>query len=104
MMRAKQRRFLVTLLILGLLISKGSIQNRDFIPLISGGGGIKSDLLSPYTLADPVLYNTVQDNLQSDGESDKKAAINDFISLVADGATGVIRGVYSENNFALKII
>ena len=103
-MRAKQRKLLFTLLILGFFILPGSIQNREFIPLSSGGGGINSDLLSPYILADPVLFNTIQDNLQSDGEPDKREAINDFISTVADGETGVIRGVYSENKFALKII
>ena len=104
MMRAKQRKLIFSLLILGLLIITGSIQNRDFIPLTSGGGGIKSDLLSPFILADPVFFNTIQGNLQSDGESDKKAAINSFITTVADGESGVIRGVYSENNFALQII
>jgi hypothetical protein len=91
-------------LILGFLILQGSIQYRGFIPLSSGGSGINSDISSPFILADPVFFNTVQGNLKSDGESEKKAAINDFISTVADGATGIIRGVYSENNFALQII
>ena len=104
MMRAKQRRLLLTFLILGFLILQGSIQYRGFIPLSSGGSGINSDISSPFILADPVFFNTVQGNLKSDGESEKKAAINDFISTVADGATGIIRGVYSENNFALQII
>jgi len=104
LMRAKQRKLIFSLLILGILILHGPIQNREFIPLSSGGGGINSDLLSPFILADPVFFNTIQGNLQSDGESDKKAAINSFITTVADGESGVIRGVYSENNFALQII
>ena len=105
MMRAKQkRRFLLTLLILGSFILLGSIQYREFIPLSSGGGGINSDILSPLFLADPELFDTEQDILQSVVEPDNKAAINDFISTVSDGAPGVIRGVYSENNFGLRII
>ena len=104
MMRAKQRRILLTLLILGSLILQGSIQHREFIPLSSGGSGINSDILSPLFLADPVLFDTAQDILQSDVEPGNKAAISDFISTVTDGTTGVIRGVYSENNFGLQII
>ena len=105
MMRAKhKRRFLLTILILGSFILQGSIQYREFIPLSSGGGGINSDILSPLFLADPELFETEQDILQSDVEPGNKAAINDFISTVSDGATGVIRGVYSENNFGLQII
>jgi len=104
MMRAKQRKLLLTFLILGSLILQGSIQYREFIPLTSGGSGINSDILSPIFIADPVLFDTAKDNLQSDAESNNKLAISDFISTVADGATGVIRGIYSENKFSLQIV
>lgn len=105
MMRAKQkRRFLLALLILGSFILQGSIQYREFIPLLSGVSGINSDVLSPLFLADPELFDKSQDILQSDVDPGNKTKINDFISTVADGATGVIRGVYSENNFELHII
>jgi len=104
MMRAKQRKLLFTFLILGSLILQGSIQYREFIPLTSGGSGINSDILSPIFIADPVLFDTAKDNLQSDAESNNKLAISDFISTVADGATGVIRGIYSENKFSLQIV
>ena len=105
MMRAKQkRRFLSALLILGSFILQGSIQYREFIPLSSGGSGINSDILSPLLLAEPELFDTAQDTLESDIELGNTEAINDFISTVADGATGVIRGVYSEKNFELQII
>ena len=104
-MRAKQkRRFLLAILILGSYILQGSIQYREFIPLSSGGSGINSDVLSPLFLADPELFDTTQDILQSDVEPENKTKINNFISTVADGETGVIRGVYSENNFGLHII
>jgi hypothetical protein len=72
MMRAKQRRLLLTSLILGFLILRGSIQYRGFIPFSSGGSGINSDISSPFILADPVFFNTVQDNLKSDGEPEKR--------------------------------
>lgn len=103
-MRAKQRKLFLSILILGSFILLGSIQYRGFIPLSSGGSGINSDILSPVDLADPVLFDTIQDYLLSRPESDKKSAINDFVSTVADGAAGVIRGLYSENIFALQVI
>ena len=105
MMRAKQKRnIILALLIIGSLILQGSIQYREFIPLSSGGGGINSDIISPHFSADPVNINGMLDIQQSDAEINTKVAINNFISTVADGATGVIRGVYSEHNFALQII
>ena len=105
MMRARQkRRLLIAFLILGSLIFQGSVQYREFIPLSSGGSGISSDILSPHFSADPVNFGAVRDIQQSGEETDTKAAINDFISTVTDGKTGVIRGVYSEDNFELQII
>ncbi len=105
MMRARQkRRLLIAFLILGSLIFQGSVQYREFIPLSSGGSGISSDILSPHFSADPVNFGAVRDIQQSSEETDTKAAINDFISTVTDGKTGVIRGVYSEDNFGLQII
>jgi len=105
MMRARQkRRFLLALLILGSLILQGSVQYREFIPLSSGGSGISSDILNPYFLANPVNFGAVRDIQQSGEETDTKGTINDFVSTVTDGETGVIRGVYSEDNFGLQII
>jgi hypothetical protein len=104
MMRAKQRNLLLALFILGSLIFQGSIQYREFIPLSSGGSGINSDKLLPLFLADPVSFDTEWDILKSYVDLDEKAAINDFVSTVNNGATEVIRGVYSENNFALQIV
>ena len=105
MMRAKQKRKLLFVLsILGSLILQGSVQYREFIPLSSGGSGISSDILSPYIFADPVKFGAVPDIQQSGEETNTKAAINNFISKVTDGETGVIRGVFSEENFGLQII
>lgn len=104
-MRARQkRRFLLALLILGSLILQGLVQYREFIPLSSGGSGISSDISTPYFLADPVNFGAVRDIQQSGEETDTKGTINDFVSTVTDGETGVIRGVYSEDNFGLQII
>jgi len=86
------------------LILQGSVQYREFIPLSSGGSGISSDILSPYSSADPVNFGVVRDAKQTGEETDTKAAITDFISTVTDGESGVIRGVYSEDNFGLQII
>jgi len=105
MMRARQKkRFLLAFLILGSLILQGSVKYREFIPLSSGGGGISSDILSPHFSADPVIFGAMQDIQQSGEETDTQIAINEFISTVTDGETGVIRGVYSEDNFGLQII
>ena len=104
-MRARQKRkILLALLILGSLVLQGSVQYREFIPLSSGGSGISSDILSPYFSADPINFGAVKDIQQSGEETDSKATISDFISRVTDGETGVIRGVYSEDNFGLQII
>ena len=103
-MRAIQKRLLTILLFFGSLIVQGSIQYRGFIPLSSGGSGINPDILAPLFLADPVLFDTVQDTFHTDVEQDERAVLTDFISTVADGETGAIRGVYSENNFALQIV
>ena len=103
-MRAKQRKIILSILIFGSLILQGSIQYRGFIPLSSGGSGINSDILSPIDNADPVLFDTLQDNLLSVAEPDEESSINNFVSTVADGVAGVIRGLYSKNNFALQVI
>jgi len=103
-MRANQKRILITILILGTFIFQGSIPYRESIQFSSDSSGINSDTFSPYFLADPVSFDNVRGKLQSDAESDKKKAINDFISIVADGTSEVIRGVYSESNFALEIV
>ena len=105
MMRAKlKRRILITFLIFGSLVLQGSILCRGFIPLSSGGSGINSGISSPYYSADPVNFGTVQGIKQSDEENNTKIEINHFISTVINGETGVIRGVYSEDKFGLKII
>ncbi len=105
MMRAKlKRRILIAFLIFGSLILQGSILYREFIPLSSGGSGINSDISSPYYSADPVNNGTVQGIKQSDEEKNTKAAINYFISTVTNGEADVIRGVYAEDKFGLKII
>ena len=103
MMRAK-KRILITILILCNFVLQVSIPHREFIPVSSGSGGINPDTVSPLFLADPVTFDNVQENLQTETESDNKKAINDFISTVADGTSGIIRGIYAENNFALQII
>ncbi len=103
-MRAKKRKLFLSILIFGSLILQGSIQYRGFIPLSSGGSGINSDILSPIDNADPVLFDTLQDNLLSVAEPDEESSINNFVSTVVDGAAGVIRGLYSKNNFALQVI
>jgi len=104
MMRAKQKKLILAILIIGSLIFEGSVHYQEFIPLTSGGSGINSDTLSPLLIADHELFEESQDNLQTDAEPDKKSAINDFVSKVADGAAGIVRGVYSENIFALQVI
>ena len=101
-MRAK-KRILITILILCNFVLQVSIPHREFIP-VSNGGGINSDANSPLFITDPITFDNEQENLQTETESDNKKAINDFISTVADGTSGIIRGIYAENNFALQII
>ncbi|MCD6323140.1 MAG: sortase [Clostridiales bacterium] len=103
-MRAKQRKVILLILILGVWLLQGLIQYQGFIPLSSGGGGISPDILLPQYLADPVLFDTVLGNNKSVVDLNEKAAISYFISTVANGEKGVLRGVYSENRFALQIV
>ena len=103
-MRAKLKIQYFIILIICFLFFQGSTQNHEFIPLSSGGSGISSDSLSPFNIADPVSIEPVNFAIQPDNGKDKKTGLNDFLSKVVDGKPGIIRGVYSEDNFALPII
>ena len=100
MMRAKFRKIVLYLVILGALFSQGSTQNREYIPLSSGGSGIYSDLLAPLFYRDPVSFNSTQEI----PKSDQISTLNDFILKISNEASDVIRGIYSENNFALPVV
>ena len=100
MMRAKYRKIILFLLILGVLFSQGSTRNREFIPLSSGGSEINSDFFTPMFFGDASTINSTEEILKSD----RISALNDFILEISNGASDVIRGIYSENNFALPVV
>jgi len=98
MIRAKQRNICLAILILGSIVIQGSLQNLGFIPLTSGGSGISSDFYSPLFLKDPVIFESDSESIKSELE------FLSFIDSVKNDIQGVIRGVYSQDEFALPVV
>ena len=98
MIRAKQKKLIFILIILGSIFSLGSIHNREFIPLSSGGSGINSDLYTPLFLKDAGIFEVNVDSLEKDVQ------LREFISSVTNGSPDVVRGIYSPDNFALPVV
>jgi hypothetical protein len=96
-MRAKHRKQIFLMLILGSVLIIGSVHNREFIPLSSGGSGISSDLYFPLFQKDPVNFEVTTEGLEAD------LLFREFVTKVIDGSQGIIRGVFSSENFALPV-
>ena len=100
-MRAKNRKIFLLTLILAAFLTQGSLPNRGFIPLSSGGSGINSDLYSPIFIAGPDSFKVTIDEIEA--SSEYTAYIN-FVNTIVDGSSEEIRGLYVSEDFAFHVI
>lgn len=102
-MRMASRKFILALIFLSAFFAQSFVQTETVIPE-TGDVEIIDYTFSVASIHDPEGFDSSKETANSENQTSKTVQINEFVEKLNNGQAGVIRGIYSEDHFALGVV
>ena len=100
----KASRKYVTLILITILFFIQAFTLKPAEIPVSGINLAQNELLSDLLVIDPERFDSPHKSSNAEENTHKTLKISEFLKFVIDGNSGVIRGIFAEDRFALNVI